>query len=96
MRDTSIDGKEIKQGDIMGLSDKTIEAVGRDIKETTVELVRQLMEEETELVTLYYGNDVSEEEADGIAEAVAGIREDIEVEVEYGGQPIYYYFISLE
>ncbi len=96
VRDTSIDGKEIKQGDIMGLSDKTIEAVGRDIKETTVELVRQLMEEETELVTLYYGKDVSEEEADGIAEAVAGIREDIEVEVEYGGQPIYYYFISLE
>lgn len=96
VRDTSIDGKEIKQGDIMGLSDKTIEAVGRDIKETTVELVRQLMEEETELVTLYYGKDVSEEEADGIAEAVSGIREDIEVEVEYGGQPIYYYFISLE
>jgi len=96
VRDTSIDGKEIKQGDIMGLSDKTIEAVGHDIKETTVELVRQLMEEETELVTLYYGKDVSEEEADGIAEAVSGIREDIEVEVEFGGQPIYYYFISLE
>ena len=96
VRDTSIDGKEIKQGDIMGLSDKTIEAVGRDIKETTVELVRQLMEEETELVTLYYGKDVSEEEADGIAEAVSGIREDIEVEAAYGGQPIYYYFISLE
>ena len=54
------------------------------------------MEEETELVTLYYGKDVSEEEADGIAEAVSGIREDIEVEVEFGGQPIYYYFISLE
>lgn len=96
VRDTSIDGKEIKQGDIMGLSDKTIEAVGHDIKETTVELVRQLMEEETELVTLYYGKEVSAEEAEEIAGAVSGIREDIEVEVEYGGQPIYYYFISLE
>ena len=96
VRDTSIDGKEIKQGDIMGLSDKTIEAVGRDIKETTVELVRQLMEEETELVTLYYGKDVPEEDADEVAEAVSGIREDIEVEAAYGGQPIYYYFISLE
>lgn len=96
VRDTSIDGKEIKQGDIMGLSDKTIEAVGRDIKETTVDLVRQLMEEETELVTLYYGKDVPEEDADEVAEAVSGIREDIEVEAAYGGQPIYYYFISLE
>ncbi len=96
VRDTSIDGKEIKQGDLMGLSDKTIETVGHDIQETTVELVRRLMEEETELVTLYYGKDVSQEEADGMAEAVSGLREDIEVEVEYGGQPIYYYFISLE
>lgn len=96
VRDTSIDGKEIKQGDIMGLSDKTIEAVGSDIKETTVQLVEQLMDETTELITLYYGKETTEEEAMETAEAISGRNHEIEVEVEYGGQPIYYYFLSLE
>lgn len=96
VRDTSIDGKEIKQGDIMGLSDKTIETVGSSIKETTVEFIRQLMDEETELITLYYGKESTEEEAEEIAGAVREQNGEIEVEVEYGGQPVYYYFISLE
>lgn len=96
VRDTSIDGKEIKQGDIMGLSDKTIEAVGSDVKETTIQLVEKLMDETTELVTLYYGKETTEEEALETAEAISGQNNEIEVEVEYGGQPIYYYFLSLE
>lgn len=96
VRDTSIDGREIRQGDIMGLSDKTIEAVGSDIKETTVQLVEQLMDETTELITLYYGKETTEEEAMETAEAISGRNHEIEVEVEYGGQPIYYYFLSLE
>ena len=96
VRDTSIDGKEIKQGDIMGLSDKTIEVVGGDVKETTLLLIDALKDEETELVTLYYGAESSEEEAQEIAAAVCEKYEEIEVEVEYGGQPIYYYFISVE
>lgn len=96
VRDTSIDGKEIKQGDIMGLSDKTIEVVGSDVKETTLHLIDALKDEETELVTLYYGAESSEEEAQEIAAAVCEKYEEIEVEVEYGGQPIYYYFISVE
>lgn len=96
VRDTSIDGKEIKQGDIMGLSDKTIEVVGNDIKSTTVQLVEALKEEESELVTLYYGEESSEEEAQEIADAICEMNEELEVEVEYGGQPIYYYFISIE
>lgn len=96
VRDTSIDGKEIKQGDIMGLSDKTIEVVGGDVKETTLLLIDALKDEETELVTLYYGAESSEEEAQEIAAAVSEKYEEIEVEVEYGGQPIYYYFISVE
>lgn len=96
VRDTSIDGKEIKQGDIMGLSDKTIEVVGSDVKETTLRLIDALKDEETELLTLYYGAESSEEEAQEIAAAVCEKYEEIEVEVEYGGQPIYYYFISVE
>lgn len=96
VRDTSIDGKEIKQGDIMGLSDKTIEVVGSDVKETTLHLIDALKDEETELITLYYGAESSEEEAQEIAAAICEKYEEIEVEVEYGGQPIYYYFISVE
>ncbi len=96
VRDTSIDGKEIKQGDIMGLCDKTIEVVGSDVKETTLRLIDALKNEETELITLYYGAESSEEEAQEIAAAVCEKYEEIEVEVEYGGQPIYYYFISVE
>lgn len=96
VRDTSIDGKEIRQGDIMGLSDKTIEVVGNDVKETTVELARKLADDNTELITLYYGEEATEEEAEEIAEAIGEWNEDIEVEVEYGGQPLYYYFLSLE
>ncbi len=96
VRDTSIDGKEIKQGNIMGLSDKTIEVVGSDVKETTLHLIDALKDEETELITLYYGAESSEEEAQEIAAAICEKYEEIEVEVEYGGQPIYYYFISVE
>lgn len=96
VRDTSIDGKEIRQGDIMGLSDKTIEAVGSDVKETTLSLIRKLMKEETELITLYYGEEIAQEDADEIAAVLQEENDEIEVEVEYGGQPIYYYFVSLE
>lgn len=96
VRDTVIDGKEIKQDDIMGLSDKTIEAVGSDIKETTVQLIKKLMDEDSELVTLYYGEGMKEEDAKAVAEAVEEYDDELEVEVHYGGQPIYYYFISVE
>lgn len=96
VRDTSIDGKEIKQGDIMGLSDKTIEAVGSEIKDTTIQLVKSMMDEESELITLYYGAEATEEAAEEIAEAIEEVSDEIEVEVQYGGQPIYYYFISVE
>ena len=96
VRDTSIDGKEIKAGDIMGLSDKTIEVVGTDVVDTTVELLKHLMDDNSELVTIYYGEEASEEDARKIAEAVEEIDGDIEVEIQYGGQPIYYYFVSVE
>lgn len=96
VRDTVIDGKEIKQDDIMGLSDKTIEAVGSDIKETTVQLIKKLMDEDSELVTLYYGEGMTEEDAKAVAEVMEEYDDELEVEVHYGGQPIYYYFVSVE
>ena len=96
VRDTLIDGKEIKAGDIMGLSDKTIETVGTDVVETTLALLKKMLEEESEIVTIYYGQEGSEEDARKIAAALAEVDEDLEVEIHFGGQPIYYYFVSVE
>lgn len=96
VRDTAIDGKEIKAGDIMGLSDKTIENVGKDVVETTIELLKNMMDEDSELITIYYGEEGTEEDARKIAEAIQKLDEEIEVEIHYGGQPIYYYFVSVE
>lgn len=96
VRETSIDGHEIKAGDIMGLSDKTIETVGTDVVETTVELIEKMLEDDSELVTIYYGEEGSEEDAEKIAEAIEEIDSEIEVIIERGGQPIYYYFVSVE
>lgn len=96
VRDTSIDDKEIKAGDIMGLSDKTIETVGTDVVDTTIDLIRKMMEEDSELVTIYYGQEGTEEDAGRIAAAVEEMNADAEVEVQYGGQPVYYYFVSVE
>lgn len=96
VRDTSIDGKEIKQGNIMGIGDKTILAVGTDIKETSIELIKNLTDDESELISLYYGEEVSEEEANDLAEEVMELYPNLDVEVHYGGQPIYYYVLSVE
>ncbi len=96
VRDTSLDGKEIKQGNIMGIGDKTILSVGADIKETTLELIKCLADEDSELISLYYGEEVDEEEANTLAEQVMESYPDLDVEVHYGGQPIYYYVLSVE
>lgn len=96
VRDTSIDGKSIKAGDIMGLSDKTIETVGTDVVDTTVQLLKKMMDKDSEIVTIYYGEEGSEKDAQKIAEAIEKIDSDVEVEIHYGGQPIYYYFVSVE
>ncbi len=96
VRDTSIDGKEIKQGNIMGLDDKTIRAVGEDIAETAFALLTQMIDENSELVTLYYGEETKETEANALAERVMAEYPDTEVEVHPGNQPIYYYVISVE
>ncbi len=96
VRDTSIDGKEIKAGDIMGLSDKTIETVGTDIIDTTIDLLKKMMDEDSELITIYYGEEGNEADAERVADAIRQIDADVEVEIHDGGQPIYYYFVSVE
>ncbi|WFR59850.1 DAK2 domain-containing protein [Anaerocolumna sp. AGMB13025] len=96
VRDTNIDGKEIKQGNIMGLNDKTILSVGTDISETTFELVKGLVDEDSELISLYYGAEMTEETAGELAELIMKEYPDMDVEVHFGGQPIYYYVLSVE
>ena len=96
VRDTSLDGKEIKQGNIMGIGDKTILSVGVDVPATTLELINCLAVDDSELISLYYGEEVSEEDAAALAEVIMEKYPNLDVEVHYGGQPIYYYVLSVE
>ncbi|HHT98264.1 MAG TPA: DAK2 domain-containing protein [Clostridiales bacterium] len=96
VRDTSIDGKSIKQGNIMGIDDKTIQSVGTDVKATTLDLIKGLVDEESELISLYYGAETKEEDAAELAKELEAEYPEIDIEVHYGGQPIYYYVLSVE
>lgn len=96
VRDTQMDGKEIKQGDYMGIADKKIVAVEKGLSEVTVELVEDMIDEESELISLYYGADVTEKDAEAVADLILKDHDDLEVEVQYGGQPVYSYFVSVE
>lgn len=96
VRDTSIDGKEIHVDDIMGIGEQGIETVGQDIEQTTLELLDNMLDEDSELVSVFYGDGVTEEDADAIAGKISEKYPDIEVEVQFGGQPIYYYILSVE
>lgn len=96
VRDTVIDDKEIKCGDYMGIGDKTILSVGGDRDDTLKDMIAQLMDEDAAIISLYYGEDVTEEEAEEIGAYLEETYPDVDVEVEFGGQPIYYYIISVE
>jgi len=96
VRDTHIEDKEIHEGDIMGIGDHSILAVGKDIQQVAEETVSLMMEEESELISVYYGCDVSEETARTLGDVLTEKYPDCEVEVYSGGQPIYYYVISVE
>ena len=96
VRDTSIDGKEIKTGDYMGIDDAGIQAVGQDITEVVKDLIGAMADEDSELLSIYYGSDVEEEKANALVEVVQAAYPDFEVEAHAGGQPIYYYILSLE
>lgn len=96
VRDTVIEDHEIKEGDILGISEGKICAVETDVDESVKNLFGHMINEDSELITIYYGQDISEDKAYQLAEEVADLYEDCEVEVHYGGQPLYYYIISVE
>ena len=96
VRDTKIDDKEIHQGDIMGIGDAGILSVGQSVEQTTKEMLSQLVDDDTELISLYYGQDVLEEDAERFAGEIEEIYPDVDVDFHCGGQPIYYYVLSVE
>ena len=96
VRDTSIDGKEINAGDIMGIDDEGIKAVSTDLLTATKELLSGMVDEDSELISIYYGADVTEADAKAFEEYVEDTYSDCDVEFNYGGQPIYYYILSVE
>lgn len=96
VRDTEIDGKTIKQNDFMGIGDKSILSVGTDLRATTLEMVDTMVDEDSAIVSIYFGSDSDEDSANELAAAIEEKYPDVEVEVNDGGQPIYYYVISVE
>lgn len=96
VRDTEIDGKTIKQNDFMGIGDKSILSVGTDLRATTLEMVDAMVDEDSAIVSIYFGSDSDEDSANELAAAIEEKYPDVEIEVNDGGQPIYYYVISVE
>lgn len=96
VRDTVIDDKEIKENDFMGIGDKKILSVGQDLEATVLDMVSQMIDEDSAIVSIYYGEETTEEAANEIASKIEADNPDVEVEVQFGGQPIYYYVISVE
>lgn len=96
VRDTIINEKEIKRGDYMGIGDSGIISVGKDRDETLKEMLSKLVDEDSALISLYYGDEITEEEAEKVGAELGELYPDLDVEVNYGGQPVYYYVISVE
>ena len=96
VRDTHIDDKEIHEGDIMGIGDHGILSVGKDIEATTKDMLAQLVDDDSELISLYYGEDVTEEDAERFTGEIEALYPDVDIDVHSGGQPIYYYVLAVE
>ena len=96
VRDTKIDDKEIHEGDIMGIGDAGIISVGTSIEETAKDMLSQLVDEDSELISLYYGEDVSEEDAENFSAQIEELYPQLDVDTHFGGQPIYYYVLAVE
>ena len=96
VRDTEIDDKKIQKDDILGLAGSKIEVVGKTPDDVLLELVEKIADEDSEFITIYYGEDVTEEEAEKLGEKIEEKLDEVEVSVKYGGQPLYYYIISVE
>ena len=96
VRDTKIDDKIIHEGDIMGIGDQGILAVGQSVENTAKEMLSQMADDDSELISLYYGQDVLPEDAEKFARTVEEMYPDVDIDIHFGGQPIYYYVISVE
>lgn len=96
VRDTHLDDKEIKEGDIMGIGDHSILSVGGEIADVTLDMFRELIDEDSELISIYYGEGVSGDEAESLGAKLGEAYPDCDIEVHFGGQPIYYYVVSVE
>ena len=96
VRDTNIDGVEIHKGDIMGLGDQGILTAGKEIEETTFESIQKMVDDDSELISIYYGAEIKEEDAQKLTERLEECYPMLDVELNQGGQPIYYYIISVE
>ncbi|MCR5685252.1 MAG: DAK2 domain-containing protein [Lachnospiraceae bacterium] len=96
VRDTKIDGMEIKQGDYMGIDDHSIKSVGTDMRGCGVDLIESMIDDESELVSIYFGAETTEDDANALAEEIMSRHKLLDVEVHAGGQPVYYYIISVE
>ena len=96
VRDTSIDGKEIKKDNYLGLGDKGLAAVGTDMDTTLLEMIESMMSDEAELISVYYGADVEEAAAEAVVSKIEEKFPDVDVELQFGGQPVYYYIVSVE
>ena len=96
VRDTKIDDKVIHEGDIMGIGDQGILSVGQSVEDTTKDMLAQLVDDDSELISLYYGQDIPEEDAQNFAQSIEELYPDVDIDVHMGGQPIYYYVLSVE
>ena len=96
VRDTSVNGIKIKVNDIMGIDDDGIKKVGQDVEKVTLELLEEMVDEDSELISIYYGEDTTKEQAEALLAKVEETYGDCDVQLEYGGQPIYYFLLSVE
>lgn len=96
IRDTTLDGKEIRKDDFMGIGDHGLLAVSTELSKTTCEMIDAMVDDDVELISIYYGADVSKEDAEALRETVEARYSSCDVELQYGGQPVYYYIISAE
>lgn len=96
VRDTELEGMHIHEGDIIGLYNGKIQTVGNDIHDVTLRLMQEAVTEDDELITVFYGKDVAEQDAQALTDALADVYGDCDVEMQMGGQPLYYYLISVE
>jgi len=96
VRDTLFNGLEIKKDEIIAIYDGNIVSHGNNPEDETIKLIREMVDEDSFLITLFYGNNVDKETAESMAERIQEVAEDCDIEIIYGGQPLYYYIVSVE